>query len=89
MQSKKLDLLSDKRKQSAQLLKMVAIYCRNHRLMDFNIRELPPSAIDAIGNEIVDLFVTRVQQLKKNTPPRTGAQTADSVVGKAQRTRLH
>ncbi|WP_170593067.1 hypothetical protein [Ruegeria arenilitoris] len=87
MQSEKLDLLADKRKQTGQLLKMLAIYCRKHRLTDLTLGELPPTALDAIGNEIVDLFVDRIQQCEKTTPPMKGAQTAETVPGNRGRTR--
>ncbi|KIC23210.1 hypothetical protein [Leisingera sp. ANG-S3] len=85
MQSEKLDLLSDKRKQQGQLLKMLGIYCRRHRLMDFNIGALSPAATDAIGNEIVDLFVDRVQQGEMKTPPKTGAHAAGTARGSRRR----
>lgn len=87
MQSEKMDLLADKRKQQGQLLKMLAIYCRRHRLMDVNIGALSPEATGAIGNEIVDLFVDRIQNGEQKTPPKVGACNAGAVPGNHGRTR--
>lgn len=87
MQSEKLGLLADKRKQQGQLLKMLAIYCRRHRLMDVDIGALSPAATDAIGNELVDLFVDRVQQGEMKTPPKTGAHAAGTAGDSRRRIR--
>jgi hypothetical protein len=88
MQSEKLDLLADKRKQQGQLLKMLAIYCRRHRLMDFNLGALSPVAMDVIGNEIVDLFVDRIQHAEQKMPPESGAGIAGTIPGNQGRTRF-
>ncbi|WP_066702880.1 hypothetical protein [Celeribacter ethanolicus] len=69
MESKKLDILADKRKQNGQVLTMLAIYCRKHRMLDINLRNIAPDVLDRVGNEIVDLFVERIQEHKRKTPP--------------------
>lgn len=79
MRSEKLDLLADKRKQTGQLLKMLAIYCRNHRLVDVELGELTAKTQDTIGNEIVDLFVERIQHHQMKTPPKPGAHNDGSM----------
>lgn len=87
MQSKKMDILADKRKQTGQLLKMLAIYCRNHRLVDVELVELPAKTQDTIGNEIVDLFVDRVLHHQRKTPPKPGAHEESGVPGGRGRSR--
>jgi hypothetical protein len=77
METEKLDILADKRKQNGQVLMMLANYCRKHRMLDTNLGELPPDTMEDIGNEIVDLFVDRIQQHEKKTPPKQGAQSGD------------
>lgn len=77
MKSEKLDILADKRKQNGQVLMMLANCCRKHRMLDINLGALPPETMEDIGNEIVDLFVDRVQQHEKKTPPKRGAQSGD------------
>ncbi len=79
MQSEKVDILADKRKQTGQLLKMLTIYCRNHRLIDVDLGGLPKKAQDTIGNEIVDLFLERVQHHQKKAPPKPGAHSDGSM----------
>jgi hypothetical protein len=87
MQSKKKDILSDKQKHKEQALMMLAIFCRNHRMLDINLRALPKDAIEDIGNEVVDLFVDRVQQYEKQTPPNSGAQSNGWGMGNRARSR--
>ncbi|CRL12280.1 hypothetical protein NIT7321_03154 [Phaeobacter italicus] len=79
MRSEKLDLLADKRKQTGQLLKMLSIYCRKHRLVDVKLGELPLKTQNAIGNEVVDLFMDRVQHHQQKTPPKPGAHSDGSL----------
>ncbi|SLN42355.1 hypothetical protein PSA7680_02115 [Pseudoruegeria aquimaris] len=81
MQSKKLDILADKRKQNGQVLMMLANYCRKHRMLDINLGCLSLDAMDRIGNEIADLFVDRVGLHQKKTPPETGAQSNKGKAG--------
>lgn len=87
MKSEKLDILADKRKQNGQVLMMLANYCRKHRMLDINLGALPPDTMEDIGNEIVDLFVDRVQQHEKKTPPKKGAQGGDWGPGNRGRSR--
>lgn len=77
METENHDILHDKRKHQGQVLMMIAGYCRRHRMLDINLRSLSPRAVDRIGNEIVDLFVDRVDQHKANTPPGAGAEWGD------------
>ncbi|MAE90449.1 MAG: hypothetical protein CMI67_12800 [Pelagibaca sp.] len=74
MKTETNDILADKRKHIAQVLKMVSIYCRKQRMLDFDLRILPPEAVDRIGNEIVDLFADRIQCHQRNSPPETGGE---------------
>ncbi|MDB2579288.1 hypothetical protein N9Y00_09705 [Tateyamaria sp.] len=87
MKSEKLDILADKRKQNGQVLMMLANYCRKHRMLDINLGALPPETMEDIGNEVVDLFVDRVQQQEKKTPPKKGAQSCDWGPGNHGRSR--
>lgn len=73
MHSEKTDILADKRKQTGQIMKMLSLYCRNHRLVDLELGRVPPKTLEAIGTEIVDLFIDRVQAHQKKTPPKPGA----------------
>ncbi|MGP6089503.1 hypothetical protein [Antarctobacter jejuensis] len=72
MKSKNPDILADKRKQNGQILMMISNYCRKHRMLDVGLRSLPMEAFEAIGNEIVDLFVERVREHSKEAAPETG-----------------
>ncbi|CAM3871958.1 hypothetical protein PHIN109289_14140 [Phaeobacter inhibens] len=87
MQSEKTGILADKRKQNGQVLMMLANYCRKHRMLDINLGDLPPETMDAIGNEVVDLFVDRVQQHDMKAPPKKGAQSGDWGAGNHGRSR--
>ena len=87
METKKLDVLADKRKQNGQVLMMLANYCRKHRMLDINLRALPLDTVEDIGNEIVDLFVARIQQHERETPPTKGAQSGDWGPGNHGRSR--
>lgn len=87
MELGKTYILADKRKQNVQVLMMLANYCRKHRMLDINLGALPPEDMEDIGNEIVDLFVDRVQQHKKKTPPKKGAQGGDWGPGNRGRSR--
>ncbi len=87
MQSEKLDILADKRKQSGQLLKFITIYCRNHRMVSYDLRELPLDAVETIGNEVADLFADRFQQLRKRTSPKPGASNDTGQSGCRDRSR--
>lgn len=72
MKAENPDILADKRKQNGKILMMISNYCRKHRMLDVGLRSLPAEAVNAIGNEIVDLFVERVGERQKKTPPDTG-----------------
>ncbi|MDG1334584.1 MAG: hypothetical protein P8P53_00840 [Tateyamaria sp.] len=87
MKSEKLDILADKRKQNGQVLMMLANYCRKHRMLDINLGALPLDTMEDIGNEIVDLFVARIQQHERETPPTKGAQSGDWGPGNHGRSR--
>lgn len=87
MHSEKTDLLADKRRQTGQIMKMLSLYCRNHRLVDLDLGRVPPKALAAIGTEIVDLFMDRVRQHQKKTPPKKGAQEDEDIGGRAARSR--
>lgn len=87
METKKLDVLADKRKQNGQVLMMLANYCRIHRMIDIKLEGLPRETKDIMGNEIVDLFVARIQQHEKKAPPRKGAQSGDWGPGSRERSR--
>lgn len=73
MESEKLDILADKRMHNRKILAMIDNYCRRHRMLDVGLGSMSKNAMDAIGNEIVDLFVDRVGERNKETPPDTGA----------------
>ena len=73
MKAENSDILADKRKQNGQILMMISNYCRKHRMLDTGLRSLPAEAANAIGNEIVDMFVERVAEWQKETPPHRGA----------------
>lgn len=87
MYSEKTDLLADKRRQTGQIMKMLSLYCRNHRLVDLELGWVPPKALAAIGTEIVDLFMDRVRQHQKKTPPTTGAHEDKDIGDCAGRSR--
>ncbi|WP_171091284.1 hypothetical protein [Ruegeria sp. HKCCD9179] len=87
MQSEKLDILAYKRKQNGQVLMMLANYCRKHRMIDFDLRRVPPSHLDRIGNEIVDLFVDRIRKSELRTPPGKGAHNDAGIPRSRERSR--
>lgn len=77
MKAENPDILADKRKQTGQILMMISNYCRKHRMLDVGLRSLPMEAVEAIGNEIVDLFVERVGERTQEAPPDKGALGRD------------
>jgi hypothetical protein len=85
MKNKNADVLGDKRKQQAQVLMMIAGYCRRQRMLDIDLRTLSPDAMDSIANEVVDLFVSCVDQ-RRPMPSITGRAEAKKGV---PRTRGH
>jgi len=87
MHSEKTDLLADKRKQTGQIMKMLSLYCRNHRLVELELGRVPPKILTAIGTEIVDLFIDRVRQHEKKTPPKAGAHEKGDIGGRWERSR--
>lgn len=87
MHSEKTDLLADKRKQTGQIMKMLSLYCRNHRLVDLELGRVPPKMLEAIGTEIVDLFMDRVRQHQKKTPPKLGAHEDADIEDRRGRSR--
>lgn len=80
MKAENSDILADKRKQNGQILMMISNYCRKHRMLDVGLRSLSAEAANAIGNEIVDMFVERVAECQKETPPDMGAFGEGNVV---------
>lgn len=59
------DILSRKKIQTTQILKMITIYCRKHRMLDLDLKALSTEEINIIGNEIVDLFLDRIADSEK------------------------
>lgn len=81
MKTETHDILAEKRKHNAQVLAMISNYCRKQRMLEIDLRCLPPAVLDQIGNEIVDLFVDLVSQQKQKTPPETGANGGEGKAG--------
>lgn len=78
MRNETHDILADKRRHIGQVLMMIANYCRKQRMLDFDLRSLPPEALDQIGNEIVDLFSDRVRLYQNGTPTKAWASGCES-----------
>lgn len=77
MNSDNNDLLFEKRRQCVHLMTMLALHCRNHRMLDISLDGISLNALEIIGNEILDLFVDRaVKAAGKGATNEDGAKQA-------------
>lgn len=82
MNSQNTELLAGKRKHLLQVLAMASNYCARHLFIECNVSGLPLHALDEIGNELIDLFLDRVEEVKKKSPPDEGATATGGPVRK-------